>query len=351
MAGLRHLPALQRLGADVVALADTDSAALASLADAHRIERRHPTAEAMLDDSEVDCVGILVPPAAHADLAVAVLEAGKDVLVEKPLALTPADCERMVRAAESSERVAMVGHNLRFHRLVARARELIAAGAIGEPQAISTAMLGTSRDPDGATPTPEWLADSKLGGGAMTEVGVHQYDLWKFLCGGSVRRVVAEAVPGKEGRRATVAATLEGGVVAQALAAYGAVPACEVTVAGSGGWLELDLYAFDGLRLRGPADISGSPRTRLAGALAGLRMLPRGLAELRAGGAYVGSYAQEWRHFLDCVDRCEPTLSPLADGRDAALVAVAARRSLEEGAAVGVDQLRALADPSAAPPG
>ena len=51
----------------------------------------------------------------------------------------------------------------------------------------------------------------------MTEVGVHQYDLWRFLCGRPVTRVVAEAA--SEGRGAAVSATLEGGVLAHALAA------------------------------------------------------------------------------------------------------------------------------------
>ena len=299
IAELRHLPALRSLGTRPVAVADSDPAALARIADPNGIERRHASAEALIADPEVDCVGVLVPPAAHAEVAVAVLEAGKDVLVEKPLGLTPEDCERMVRAAERSGRVAMVAHNLRFHRFVSRAREMIAAGAIGEVKAVSTLTIGgdpTTRDRHG-----DWAVDGSLGGGPITEKGVHHYDLWRFLAGASATRVTAQALGGESGRFAAVSAALGEDRLAQALAGHGAPPASEVSVFGSEGRLELDLYAFDGIRVLGPAEISGSPRTRVVNAMTGLRLLPRGLADLRRGGAYVASYAEEWRHFFECV--------------------------------------------------
>ena len=338
IAGLRHLPALRRLDARVVAVADPDPAALARMGDAHGIERRHASAELLIADAEVDCVGVLVPPTAHADVAIKAMEAGKDVLVEKPLAVSPEDCERMVRTAERTGRVGMVAHNLRFHRLVGRARELIEGGAIGEPQAVSTLTIG-----DGIA-RPErggWTADSSLGGGSITERGVHHYDLWRFLCGHSATRVFAQANFGGEYEtRAVISATLGNGSLAQTLSGEGAVPTAKLEVAGSRGRIELDLYAFDGLRLRGPAEHSGGPRTRFADGLASIRSLPRGLADARRGGAYVGSYTEEWRHFLECVRDQRQSLSPFADGREAALVACAARRALERGAAVELEELR-----------
>jgi myo-inositol 2-dehydrogenase/D-chiro-inositol 1-dehydrogenase len=346
IAGQRHLPALRGLGARVVAIADSDHAALARTADANGIERRHSSAEALIADPQVDCIGVLVPPQAHPDVAVAALEAGKDVLVEKPLALTPEDCDRMVQAAERSERVAMVAHNLRFHRFAGRARELIAAGAIGEPEAVSTLAIGEGSGRPGA-----WLKDSSLGGGVITEKGVHHYDLWRFLCAGSATRVFAHAVGDAYDRRAVISATVGDRVLAQTLAGYGAVPAAEVVVAGSHGQIELDLYAFDGIRVLGPGEVSGSPRRRLANALASLRSLPRGLADLRRGGAYVISYAEEWRHFLECVRMGRQPLSPFADGREAALVAIAAHRSIREGAAVQLEELRPAVNTGVAGPG
>jgi predicted dehydrogenase len=273
------------------------------------------------------------------------LEAGKDVLVEKPLALTPEDCERMVQAAERTERVAMVAHNLRFHRLAARAREMIAAGAIGEPEAVSTLAIGEGSTRAGRAP---WLKDSSLGGGVITEKGVHHYDLWRFLCGGSATRVFADVVGDTYERRAVISATVGDGLLAQTLAGYGAAPAAEVVVAGSHGRIELDLYAFDGIRLREPGEISGSLRTRLANVRASVRSLPRGLADLRRGGLYVRSYAEEWSHFLECVHEGRQPLSPFADGREAALVAIAAHRSVREGAAVELEGLRRGAGAGAA---
>jgi predicted dehydrogenase len=99
-------------------------------------------------------------------------------------------------------------------------------------------------------------------------------------------------------------------------------------------WWERGPATRTGLRLRGPADISGSPRTRARTAFAAARALPRGIGELIGGGVYVRSYAEEWRHFLACVRGEARLASTLADGRGSARVAIAAVRSAREGVAI-----------------
>jgi predicted dehydrogenase len=77
-------------------------------------------------------VVIATPAATHADLACRALAAGKHVLVEKPLALSVADAERVARAAAASGRVLLVGHLMVFHPAVVRLKELVASGQLGD---------------------------------------------------------------------------------------------------------------------------------------------------------------------------------------------------------------------------
>jgi myo-inositol 2-dehydrogenase/D-chiro-inositol 1-dehydrogenase len=91
----------------------------------------HRTLDALLADSGVDLVDIVGPNHLHADMAVQALEAGKHVLLEKPMATTLADSERLVAAAERSGRHCGIVLQLRVSRQWARVRELIAEGAVG----------------------------------------------------------------------------------------------------------------------------------------------------------------------------------------------------------------------------
>ena len=86
-----------------------------------------------------------LPPQFHADLAMRAVEAGKDVLVEKPIALTVADGERAVAAAKENSRIFMVGHVLRFHPAFEKLKELIDAGELGEVKYIHSHRLGLGK--------------------------------------------------------------------------------------------------------------------------------------------------------------------------------------------------------------
>ncbi len=97
--------------------------------------------ESVLARKEIDAVALATPAETHASMAIAALEAGKDVFVEKPLALTCADGERMQQAAESTGRILMVGHVLEYHPAFLKLRELIEAGKLGKLQHIHSTRL------------------------------------------------------------------------------------------------------------------------------------------------------------------------------------------------------------------
>lgn len=94
---------------------------------------------------DIDAVVIATPSATHADLAMAAMGAGKDVLVEKPLSLDRQSAHQLVKEAESRGRILMVGHLLEYHPAVQRLRELVAAGALGRVRWASSNRLSLGR--------------------------------------------------------------------------------------------------------------------------------------------------------------------------------------------------------------
>jgi predicted dehydrogenase len=88
--------------------------------------------EELLADPTLDAIDLATPVPTHADLAVRVLDAGKHCFVEKPLALTVADAERAVEAAQRAGKVLMVGHLLQYHPGVNKLKELVDDGVLGD---------------------------------------------------------------------------------------------------------------------------------------------------------------------------------------------------------------------------
>src|SRR5690606_14776322 len=94
---------------------------------------------------DVDAIVLALPPQFHAQMATRAVEAGKDVLVEKPVALTVADAERAVAAAKAAGRIFMVGHVLRFHPAFEKLKSLVDTGELGEVRYIHSHRLGLGK--------------------------------------------------------------------------------------------------------------------------------------------------------------------------------------------------------------
>ena len=86
----------------------------------------------VLRKDQIQGVALATPAETHADLAIQAMQAGKDVFVEKPLALTLEDAEKMKKIAERTDRILMVGHLLEYHPAVLKLREMIASGELGK---------------------------------------------------------------------------------------------------------------------------------------------------------------------------------------------------------------------------
>src|SRR5436853_7340172 len=109
----RHLPALQQLPqARVVAVADINLDQLDRIAGRFHIERRYTDFRELLNDPTIEAVAVCTPPRFHVEPALATLEAGKHLFIEKPLALELDEIDRLLaRARQSPKTVVMVGFN------------------------------------------------------------------------------------------------------------------------------------------------------------------------------------------------------------------------------------------------
>jgi predicted dehydrogenase/acetyltransferase-like isoleucine patch superfamily enzyme len=99
----------------------------------------------VLKSREIDAVAIAVPAERHAELAAAAMDAGKDVYVEKPLALDLSDAERLCRRAEQDGRVLMVGHLLQYHPAFLKLREMVREGWLGRLQYLYSNRLNLGK--------------------------------------------------------------------------------------------------------------------------------------------------------------------------------------------------------------
>ena len=127
--GKNHVRTHAAIGS-LAAVVDPDPQVAAAQAEMHGVAAR--TFDEVLADPTIDGVVIAAPAADHARLAEAALAAGKHTFVEKPLALTVADAERVVAAAAAADRVLMVGHLLQYHPAFLALRDLVDSGRLGE---------------------------------------------------------------------------------------------------------------------------------------------------------------------------------------------------------------------------
>jgi phthalate 4,5-cis-dihydrodiol dehydrogenase len=173
-------------GLDVAAAADTRPEALARF-EADFGGTGYLSVDDMCADPALDAIYVATPHQFHADNTVAAARAGKHVLVEKPMALTLAECTAMIEAAAEAGVHLLVGHSHSFDAPIAEARRLIAAGDYGAPQMI-TAMNYT--DFVYRPRRPEEL-DTDKGGGVAFSQAAHQIDIVRLLAGGMAESVYA----------------------------------------------------------------------------------------------------------------------------------------------------------------
>src|ERR1700761_7944103 len=233
---LAHVP-----GAVLTAVGSRSAERAEAFARAHaaaghgRVPVAHGSYRALMSDPDVDVVYVATPHPQHRALALAALAAGKAVLVEKSFTVTPAATREVVAAARGAGRFAMEAMWTRFCPAVARLRELVADGAIGEVRAV-TADLGVRSPVDPATASyhPE------RGDGLLFHLGVYPVSFAQMLLG-TPEAVVAHGVRHASGVDVEDSALLRypGGQSALLFASLRSPAPGEARVLGTTGWIQV----------------------------------------------------------------------------------------------------------------
>jgi myo-inositol 2-dehydrogenase / D-chiro-inositol 1-dehydrogenase len=335
-----HVPALRGVaGAAIVALSDSDPGRLRQLASQCDGAAGVPDYLNLLEDERVDLVAVCVPATVHAAVAVAALRARKHVFVEKPLALTLEECDRLVdeaRLAESHGARSAVGFNLRSHRLVGQARNIVQSGQLGGIELVRSTW--TADWSDGSR--PPWHAVRAQGGGALLEIGSHVVDLWRYLLASEVESIHAlSSSRAFDDQSAVFEARMRSGVLVSAAVSQRSASHNTIEVFGQGGSLRFSCYHADSLEVSMTGGRTTGAWRRIRPLLEKAAKLPAAVRAARQGGDFLASYARQWERILDAIRHGRPVPASIEDGREAARIVIAALHSCREGGAVAVNGL------------
>lgn len=200
MARREHVPALVSAGARVTAFASRSRSSAEVAATQAGSGAVCGDWRELLDRDDVDAVVVATPNAQHAEQALAAIDAGKHVLVEKPFTVTVEEADRVIAAAARRRVVVMSGHNARFAPPLVAVRSLLATGGLGAITSVRAVFCHAG--PNAWSPDARWFLDPTLaGGGALLDLGVHLADALRCLLEddfGTVSAVLASPEGGVE---------------------------------------------------------------------------------------------------------------------------------------------------------
>jgi myo-inositol 2-dehydrogenase/D-chiro-inositol 1-dehydrogenase len=308
--------------ASVLAITDVNRQAANDVAARCRIARVVDSADEILSDSAIDAVLICSSTNTHADLIERAAAAGKHIFCEKPIALGLAQIDGALASVAKANVQLQIGFNRRFDANFARVREAVVSGEIGTP----SLMHIISRDP--APPPIEYI---RVSGGMFMDMTIHDFDMARFLIGDEVEEIYTAASVrvdpeiGEAGDVDTAIITLRfrDGVTAtidnSRKAVYGYDQRVEIL--GSKGMISTaNLYAN---------------QATFSGATAIQRDLPLNFFMER----YAESFTAELRAFVAAIKQGNQTPVTGADGRVPVVMAMAARKSLDEHRPVRLDEI------------
>ncbi len=159
----------------------------------HNVPRFYTAAEDLINDKDLNAVYIATPPAYHAEYAVRVLEAGKPVYIEKPMALNYGECVRINDAAKKYNLPVFVAYYRRTLPGFLKIKELVDAGEIGKPRFVNFQICNYPSEDEKAGKLPWRVIPEISGAGHFFDLGSHQLDYLDFIFG-PVQKVTSLAV-------------------------------------------------------------------------------------------------------------------------------------------------------------
>ncbi len=274
--------------------------------------------QVILDDPDVDMISVCTPTPNHRETAVRALQAGKNVLLEKPIALTVEDGLAILAAAERSTGILMVAQVVRFFEGYARLRQDVVDGRLGRVLAARARRF--INPPDWA----DWWHDKKLSGGPVVDFAVHDYDQMNLFLGEPVSvSCIAHDTLGPFETTIRYRDDGIGQVLSFADLKAGAPFNSSIGLVGSNGFAD---YEF----------LAGAPTEASDGVISEYRMATEdAVSTVTIAGE--DPYTAQVAYFLRCVtDGVQPDFSTSASAVRALEVSLAAAESLETGEVVSL---------------
>lgn len=315
-----HADAYQQMpDVEIAGVYDSDPVRAKDFAQWRGISTVFPSFEALL--AAVDFVDVCSPTPTHTEYALAALTAGRDVVCEKPMARTLADCARLIETAKETGRTLMPAQVLRFFPEYSSANALIQRGEVGNPATIRTRRGGPF-----PRATNDWYADFAKSGGVTLDTIIHDFD-WLHWTFGPVEYVYGKIThinhpnPLDHLDYSLVTIKFESGAVAQVEGTWAEPGAFSVflEVAGDAGLIHFD--SSESVPLR----VNKRQKSGEGGGVA----VPESPTSMNG-------YYLELRHFVDCLQAgTKPTITP-EDGYYAVEIALAALESARTGKRVPI---------------
>ncbi|MDX1284377.1 MAG: Gfo/Idh/MocA family oxidoreductase [Draconibacterium sp.] len=169
---------------NLVAVMRRDAEKAADYAKRHNIPKWYSNASKLISDPEVDAVYIATPPNSHASYAIEVMRAGKPVYVEKPMAKSFAECQKMLKVSKETGMPLWVAYYRRALPAFLKAKELIESDVIGKPLMVNIKLYKQAQERNQKPEEMHWHVYPEIGGaGHFFDLASHQFDYLDFVFG------------------------------------------------------------------------------------------------------------------------------------------------------------------------
>ena len=319
-AGLVHAANIDRRvkDAQLVSLCDADPGALRRAAAECSAGRQYLDYREAVRDPQVDAVVVATPVFLHREIACEAAAQGKHIFLEKPMALSVAECEDINEAVARSGVTFQIGFMRRFDAVYVQAKEMLESGELGPVMIIKS----TGRGP--GLPPP-WIYDLSKSNGMLAEVNSHDFDSVRWFVGSEIARVYAEAVNLKcDDARDRYPDFYDNAVVVLRFA-NGALGSIDGTCPADYGYdARVEVLCENGALFLGSVQDRGVSRVSCDG-----NVTARAIGSWRV--LFREAYIAELEHFVTCVEHGVAPRVTGIDGLRAVEAVVAANASIASG--------------------
>jgi len=290
----------------------------------HNAEKFYDDAEQLCKDENVDLVYVSTPTYLHCQDTIIAAENGNHVFCEKPMAMNLEECDRMIEACQNNKVTLMIGHNMRFHLIHQKVKEMVKQGKVGKVVMAKAEMITSFAINQGDRFKLDQfrLSPATGGGGAMFDMGIHCIDVLRYILDSEVEEVSSyggHVVFDCEAEDTAVCLLKFKNGVYGSIGVSGAVP-----------------YDRGGLTIYGDKGaITTDGSVWIFVKSADIKLFFRGNYEIYPVGAN-NCYVDEIEHFVHCI---EEKKQPIVDGEVGKRnigVELAIFRSMKEGGSVRV---------------